>query len=196
MLLLDGLAMGTNPSCLTGAIRAAIGVLFGGAALAAAAPVAAQQASAAGRSEAIILRPLSFFKVDDLNFGSILPSTATAGTVRLQPDGTRTATGGVVLVGNDQQPARFTGLGSRNQQVSISLQASNIFITGPGAPMRVRTFEIGSTPTTILSTTPLRFRITSTTGAFAFPLGAILEVGANQAPGDYAGNFTINLNYM
>jgi Domain of unknown function (DUF4402) len=170
--------------------------LLGSAAIAAATPAAAQQASGTANTEAIILRPLSFFKVDDLDFGSILPNMATAGTVRLQPNGTRTATGGVVLVGNDQQPARFTGLGTRNQQVSISLQANSIFITGPGAPMRVRTFEIGSTPTVILSTTPLRFRITSATGAFAFPLGAILEVGANQTPGDYAGSFTINLNYF
>jgi Domain of unknown function (DUF4402) len=187
--------MGTSPSCFTAAARAAIGVLLGGAALAASGSAAAQT-TATGRSEAIILRPLSFFKVDDLDFGSILANPSTAGTVRLQPNGTRTATGGVVLVGNDQQPARFTGLGTRNQQVSISLQSNAIFITGPGAPMRVRTFEIGSTPTALLSTTPLRFRITSTTGAFAFPLGAILEVGANQTPGDYVGSFTISLNYL
>lgn len=188
--------MGTRITSATAAIRAATAALLASAAVGVAAPAAAQQASSAGRSEAIVLRPLSFFKVDDLDFGDILPSIASAGTVRIEPNGTRTATGGVVLVGNGHQPARFTGLGSRNQQVSISLQANSIFITGPGAPMRVRTFEIGSTPTTILSTTPLRFRITSATGAFAFPLGAILEIGANQAPGDYVGTFTINLNYL
>jgi Domain of unknown function (DUF4402) len=186
--------MGARPILFSAAMRVATAALLAGVVAALPAPAAAQSAS--GRSEAIVLRPLSFFKVDDLDFGSILPNIATAGTVRLQPNGTRTATGGVVLVGNDQQPARFTGLGTRNQQVSISLQASSIFITGPGAPMRVRTFEIGSTPTALLSTTPLRFRITSATGAFNFPLGAILEVGANQAPGDYVGSFTINLNYL
>lgn len=163
-----------------------------------AAPQAAAQASATSpaRAEAIVLRPLSFFKVDDLHFGDIIPSVTAAGTVRLQPNNTRTATGGIVLVGNIHQPARFAGLGTNNQQVTIALQASSIFITGPGAPMRVRNFEIGSTPTTILSTTPLRFRLNSVTGAYNFPLGATLEVGANQTPGEYAGNFTIILNYQ
>lgn len=189
--------MGTRPFPERGAIRAALAAPLVLAAAAAATPAAAQaQASSSGRSEAIIIRPLSFFKVDDLEMGGIIPATSTAGTVRLFPNGTRTATGGVVLVGNTHQAARFAGMGTVNQQVAISLQANSVLLTGPGAPMRLRNFEIGSTPTTMLSTTPLRFRINSPTGAFIFPIGATLEVGANQAAGDYTGNFTIILNYM
>ena len=146
-------------------------------------------------AKAIVLRPLGFFKVDDLEFGSLLASNA-AGTVRIQPSGTRTATGGVTLVGTGHTPARFAGLGAPNQQVLISLSSNAIFITGPGPRMRVRNFEIGSTPTAILSTSPSRFRINTPTGAYNFPLGATLEVGANQPPGDYAGTFTITLNYQ
>ena len=164
------------------------------AASAAASPALAQT-SAQAQADAIVLRPLSFFKVDDLDFGSIVASGA-AGTVRLAPDGTRTRTGGATLAGNDGQPARFAGLGTPNRQVNISLGANQIFITGPGAPMRVRNFEIGSTPTAILSTTPTRFTIASALGNYNFPVGATLEVGANQAPGDYAGTFTITLNYL
>lgn len=170
--------------------------LLAGTALVAAPQAAAQAATSTARTEAIVLTPLSFFKVDDLDFGDIIPNPGAAGTVRLQPNGTRTATGGVILVGSTHQPARFAGLGTRNQQVAISLQSSSTWIYGPGPRMLVRTFEIGSTPTTILTTTPLRFRITSTIGAFNFPLGAILEVGANQTAGDYVGTFTINLNYL
>ncbi|MGH6651051.1 MAG: DUF4402 domain-containing protein [Sphingopyxis sp.] len=161
----------------------------------AAASPAWAQASAQGEAEAIVLRPLSFFKVNDLDFGDIIAST-TAGTVTLEPDGSRTTTGGVTLAGGGGEPARFAGLGTYNRQVNISLGANQIFITGPGAPMRVRTFEIGSTPTAILSTTPTRFRIASTLGNYNFPVGATLEVGANQAPGDYSGTFTITLNYL
>ncbi len=62
--------------------------------------------------------------------------------------------------------------------------------------MRVRNFEIGSTPTAILSTTPLRFTITSALGNYNFPVGATLDVGANQTPGDYSGTFTVTLNYL
>ena len=127
------------------------------------------QSSAQGEAQAIVLRPLSFFKVDDLNFGDIIAS-GTAGTVRIQPDGTRSRTGGVTLVGSSGRPASFAGLGSYNRQVNISLGSNTIWITGPGQRMRVRDFEIGSTPTAILSTSPTRFRITSTLGNYQFPV--------------------------
>lgn len=159
-----------------------------------AAPVYAQQ-TAQAQSEAIVLRPLSFFKVNDLSFGDIIPSNA-AGTVTLEPDGSRTRTGGVTLAGNGGEPARFAGLGTVNRQVNISLGSNTIWLTGPGVRMRARTFEIGSTPTAVLSTSPTRFRITSPLGNYNFPVGATLEVGANQAPGDYSGTFTITLNYL
>ena len=163
------------------------------------APVAASpalaQTSAQGEAEAIVLRPLSFFKVNDLDFGDIIPSNA-AGTVRIAPDGSRSRTGGVMLAGGGGDPARFAGLGSFNRQVNISLGSNRIWLTGPGTRMRVRDFEIGSTPSAILSTAPTRFRITSPLGNYNFPVGATLEVGANQAPGDYSGTFTITLNYL
>ena len=153
------------------------------------------QNSAQSEAEAIVLRPLSFFKVNDLDFGSIIAS-GTTGTVRLAPDGTRTRTGGVTLAGNDGEPARFAGLGTPNRQVNISLGSNTIWITGPGVRMRVRDFEIGSTPTALLSTSPTRFRITAPLGNYNFPVGATLEVGANQAPGDYSGSFTVTLDYL
>lgn len=160
-----------------------------------AAEPALAQNSAQAEAEAIVLRPLSFFKVNDLDFGDIIAS-GTAGTVRLLPDGSRSRTGGVTLAGNGGEPARFAGLGSYNREVNISLGANQIFITGPGTQMRVRNFEIGSTPTAILSTTPTRFRIATTLGNYNFPVGATLDVNANQAPGDYSGTFTITLNYL
>lgn len=192
--------MGTRPFTERGIISpqstravaiAAIALVAG--CLAPAAQAAPRTASATGK--VIALRPLSFFRVQDLDFGSIIPGT-TAGVVRIQPDGTRTATGGVVLVGTGFQPARFAGLGSNNQQVNISLGSNTIQLTGPGAPMTVSQFEIGSTPTAVLSTSPTRFRITSAGGNFNFPVGARLAVNANQAAGNYSGTFTITLNYL
>ncbi|APG62100.1 hypothetical protein LPB140_03945 [Sphingorhabdus lutea] len=148
-----------------------------------------------GDSSAVIVRPLSFIKVNDLDFGAIIPAT-TAGTVTIAPDGTRSKTGNVVLVGNTHQPASFTGQGTFNQRVDISVGANSFFINGPGAPMRVRTITVGSTPTAILTTTPLRFRISAISGIFLFPVGATLEVGANQTPGKYTGTWNITLNYV
>lgn len=156
---------------------------------------AALAESEPGPTRTVILRPLSFVTVNDLDFGDMIAS-GMSGQVRLFPDGTRTATGGVTLVGNRQQPAVFSGYGTRNQQVLISMSSNSITLTGPGAPMTVTMWEIGSTPTAILSTVPRRFRITSASGIFTFPLGARLSVGANQAPGVYTGNFSITLNYL
>lgn len=149
----------------------------------------------AGEAKIIVLRQLSFFRVQDLDFGDIIPGP-TAGVVRILPDGTRTVTGGVSVVGSTHQPARFAGLGSYNQQVLISVSSNTIQLTGPGAPMTLSQFEIGSTPTAIITTTPTRFRITSTNGQFNFPIGARLAVGANQAAGTYSGTFAITLNYQ
>jgi hypothetical protein len=149
-----------------------------------------------GSAEITVVRPLSFVIDDGLDFGNVVRGT-TAGTVTVAPNGTRTSTGGVALAnGGGHKAASFAGMGSNNQRVDISLGASAIFLTGPGASMRVHTFVIGSTPTAILTTTPLRFRINSATGIFSFPVGATLDVGANQAPGKYTGTWVINLNYF
>lgn len=195
--------MGTRPYQRERAARAlrlcaaaagAIGAML------AAAPAAAQQTQGPtgtrqGEAKTIVLRQLSFFRVQDLDFGDIIPGP-TAGVVRILPDGTRTTTGGVSVVGSTHQPARFAGLGSFNQQVLITISSNTIQLTGPGAPMTVSQFEIGSTPTAILSTAPTRFRITATNGQFNFPVGARLAVAANQAAGSYSGTFAITLDYQ
>lgn len=146
-------------------------------------------------AEITIVRPLSFVIDDNLDFGRLIPSTV-AGVVTMTPTGSRTATNGIVLVGGGHKAASFAGQGTFNQRVDVSLGANSIFITGPGAPMRVRTFVIGSTPTAVITTTPTRFRIGAVNGIFNFPIGATLEVGANQAAGTYTGNWTITLNYF
>ncbi len=148
-----------------------------------------------GNAEITIVRPLSFVIDDNLDFGSLIPGTVP-GVVTMTPTGARTATGGIVLVGGGHTPATFAGQGTFNQRVDVSLGSNTIFITGPGIPMRVRTFVVGSTPTAVLTTAPTRFRIAATNGVFAFPIGATLEVGANQAPGKYTGTWSITLNYF
>jgi Domain of unknown function (DUF4402) len=169
---------------------AAISVI---AVCAAASPVYANQKVA--DAQIAIVRPLEFIRVENLDFGKVIRAS-TAGTVTVAPDGTRTKTGNVILIGTGFQPARFAGMGTNNQRVDISLGTASIFVTGPGAPMRVHTFIMGSTPTAILTTTPQRFRINSATGIFNFPVGATLDVGANQTPGTYNGTWTITLNYQ
>ena len=163
------------------------------AALVTTAPAFAKQRTA--DAQIAIVRRLEFIRVENLDFGKVIRAT-TAGTVTIAPDGTRTKTGNVILIGTGFQPAKFAGMGTNNQNVDVSIGSATIFATGPGAPMRVRTFVMGSTPTAVLTTAPQRFRINSATGIFVFPVGATLEVGANQTPGTYTGTWTITLNYQ
>jgi len=163
------------------------------AASAVAMPALAQQSTQ--EAEAVVVTPLSFIEVNDLKFGTIVPSSTSSGVVRLQSNGTRTATGGITLVGNNHEPAEFAGRGTQNQIVDIAIGANVIFLTGPGPDMPVNNFQIGSTPTTFLTTAPRFFRIGSPTGIFRFPVGAELTVGPNQPAGTYTGTWDITLNY-
>ncbi|MEE9434596.1 MAG: DUF4402 domain-containing protein [Sphingorhabdus sp.] len=147
-------------------------------------------------AETVVVTPLSFIEVDDLKFGTIIPSTTSGGNVVLAPDGTRTANNGIILVGNSHSVAEFAGQGTQNQIVDISVGANTIWLYGPGPRMRVRRFRIGSTPTTLLTTTPRFFRIGSPTGIFRFPVGAELRVRRNQPAGLYTGTWDITLNYQ
>ena len=148
-----------------------------------------------GRSEVSVIRPLSFIADEQLDFGAIVASNQ-AGTVTMAPDGSRTATNGIVIVGSGHSAASFAGWGQFNQRVLISLSSNTIWLTGPGPRMRLRTFTIGSTPTAVLTTAPQSFRIAGANGTFAFPVGATLEVGANQPIGKYTGTWDITLQYM
>ena len=153
-------------------------------------PVSAETGSA----EAVIVTPLSFVKVDDLHMGQMMTSNRR-GFVTLAPDGTRTSTNGIVLVGSAHQPAQFAGFGVLGQNVAIS-GTTRIWLTGPGQRMRLDRFTIGSTPTARLTTNPQIFFIGGSTGTFQFPVGARLRVNADQASGVYTGTWNITLNYQ
>lgn len=160
-------------------------------------PAQAERVTVTGRAEAVVVTRLSLLKTDDLNFGKIVAGT-TAGTVTVTPAGTRTASGGTRLAGTGAQPAAFAGYGFANQTVSISVNSNTPVVRRVGGTetMQFDTFIIGSTPTAQLTTAPLAFRIASTTGMFAFPVGATLRVGARQVPGIYTGSFTVTLTYQ
>lgn len=176
-------------------LRCAVTVAFGLATLAVA--PGAHAAKRAALAKVVVVSRLSFLSVEELEFGSILPS-AVAGTVTVSTGGVRSKTGGVTLVGGLVQPARFAGRGTFNQVVLISLASSPSTLTRIGGTetMRLDTLTIGSSPTTVLTTSPQSFRIGTLTGIFNFPVGGRLSVNANQVPGDYAGTFAVTLNYQ
>jgi spore coat protein U-like protein len=169
----------------------------------AAAVLAATQAPAHAETEAMnaqlnVVAPGSFYKIEDLHFGTVVAS-ATAGSVIVAPDGTRSASGGVTLWGNDHHPAQFAGMKptQANRPVRINVAANTIQVTGPGAPMTVRLFNGNTNPGQPFTTNPRNFQVQqAVSGAFALYVGATLDVNANQAPGTYTGTWTITLNYQ
>ncbi len=158
--------------------------------------VAAAQDSDQSDAQAFLVTPLSFVKQFDLDFGQIIP-TNTAGTVVMDSTGTIVTTGGVIQIDGTQQPARFAGFGQFNQTVLINVDANSYTLTRDGGTetMVMDAILIGSQPPIIINTNPRRFRIANPAGFFFFNIAGRLQVGANQEPGVYTGEFTITLEY-
>jgi Domain of unknown function (DUF4402) len=166
-----------------------------GLAVAAMMPSLAQAGTMSGEAQIAIVRPLSFIEVDNLDFGRIIPSTV-AGTVTLSPTNVRTATNGIVLVGNDHQPARFAGMGIVTQRIRIRITPTSITLTGPGPAMTVTNFIIDPQGTLLQIGGSPNYRIVPLNGIFWFNVGARLSVGANQPAGVYSGTFNATLDYQ
>jgi hypothetical protein len=98
--------------------------------------------------------PGSFYKVRDLHFGVIVAASTLPGTVTVAPNGTRTSTGGVTLIGNSHYPAEFAGMKPTqpNRPVRMRVGSNTVLLTGPGAPMVVSLFRANTNPAQTLST--------------------------------------------
>ncbi|OPZ14505.1 MAG: hypothetical protein BWZ06_00931 [Bacteroidetes bacterium ADurb.BinA261] len=82
--------------------------------------------------------------------------------------------------GSDHQAASFTATGSAEETYSLSFPASaTLTREGNSETMTVNGFSENAT------------NKLSATGEETFHVGATLNVGANQAPGVYRGEFTV-----
>jgi len=116
-----------------------------------------------------------------LEFGTVFPCTATAGTVEIRPAGQRSATACLVVSGTFQ-PAQVH-VGGTSGQAIVSVTAATATITAGANTMSVTSFDFkvkGGGPTITLN-------VPGTTN-----LGAVLNVAAAQAGGSYSGTFTVN----
>ena len=154
-------------------------------------------------SQAAILRSLYLTKLRDLDFGGII-ATPAGGTVVLDPSGAAgCAANGVIHVGDICQPADFGGGGESGRIIKIKLP-QDITITGPGTDMLIDTLALDTSPDLQRVNTNgnqgnngyVRYRIVSPTGVFRFRLGGRLNVNANQAPGEYTGEFEVQVDYQ
>ena len=149
-----------------------------------AAPVAA---SPPAQAEGLILIPLTLNKLQDLYFGTIIPS-GLSGVVTVPADGSAPfSSGGVTLVTSDPgYRARFAGAGSANQLVVVSATNPVLLSNGLGDNVTVLALTLDGPPV----------RLIDATRAFSFNVGGILLVNANQPEGIYQSDFDVTANYL
>lgn len=159
---------------------------------------ASAQTSATATANAKIVSAISIVNDDDLDFGSIVPSTGGTVSIAATSGGTRTSGGAVVLTSAPTSPAKFTVTGDGNATYAITrLPASGtpiqlnsggnnmsaaLIVSAGGTGAETATGRIGGT--------------TGTNGTQEIFIGGTLTVGNAQAAGTYvSGNITITVAY-
>jgi hypothetical protein len=149
-------------------------------------PAGAATPSTRATGTALILRPVSVTKLQDMDFGDLWPTAA--GTAVLEPNAdTLTTTGGVTSVGGTPHSAEFAGSAQSSAVVNIKL---------PNQPSTLT--RVGGTQTMTVSNFTLQGqskRAIAAQVAFTFRVGGTLNVAANQAEGTYVGTFTVTVQY-
>lgn len=152
-------------------------------------PAIAQAARVAAatpaKSSATLVHPLTLLKTADLNFGTIVVSSA--GTVVVDPtSNSASKTGGLVL----------SGAVSAASFVGASTGLSLIYVATPDPITITRS---GGTQTMTVNNFVVQggnLRLSLATGAFSFNVGATLNVAAGQAEGLYLGTFNVDAIYF
>ncbi|HKK41473.1 MAG TPA: DUF4402 domain-containing protein [Bacteroidales bacterium] len=146
------------------------------------------QVSATATASATIITPITITKSTDMNFGNVAVN-ATAGTVVMATDNSRSVTGGCTLpaTAGTVAAAAFDISGVASATYSITLPSSATTITSGANTMTVDTWTSNPTPTGTLDGT----------GASTLLVGATLHVAGSQAAGTYtsATPFTVTVNY-
>jgi hypothetical protein len=141
-------------------------------------------ASAVTTIKVSVVRFLAITNISVLEFGTVSPST-TAGTVFINHDGNRFATGGVTLSpGALFSPARFYIEGKPDAQFTVQLPAKVVLRDGNGNTIDVNNFQ-----------TDVKTGQLNSNGTLEINVGGQINLDPNQAGGDYTGTMTVELNY-
>ncbi|GEJ57363.1 DUF4402 domain-containing protein [Anaeromyxobacter diazotrophicus] len=119
-----------------------------------------------------------------LSFGAF--AAGSGGAVTVSPTGSRAATGGVVLLSaRPGAAATFTVTGDPGLSFGLTLPADGaVALTSGAHAMALSGF------------TYLPATLSLGAGSQVVSIGATLAVGAQQAPGSYAGTFDVTVNYQ
>jgi len=125
-------------------------------------------------------------KVSVVRFLAITnPSMLEFGTVFINYEGNRFATGGVTLSpGAFFSPARFYIEGKPDSQFTVQLPAKVVLRDGNGNTIDVNNFQ-----------TDVKTGQLNSNGTLEINVGGQINLDPNQAGGDYTGTMTVELNY-
>ena len=137
---------------------------------------------------ALLLIPLRLTKVDDLSFGSVVPSPVS-GTVMINAvSGARSVAGGVTALPSDVgRRAYFAGAGSPNQQVIVTVTSPAQLTSVAGDTLTVLTLTLDGPPVRLVH--PIN-------RTFYFGVGGIILIGADQPEGIYTSDYDVTANYL
>jgi hypothetical protein len=158
---------------------------FAAATPALAAPVSATTPPPA---RALLLIPLTLTKVQDLHFGSVVPSSLP-GTVTIDPaTGARSGSPEVTLVPSDVgQRGYFAGAGSVGQQVIMALTPATILTNSvTGDTLNVLSMSLDGPNT----------RTIQADQTFYVGVGGVIQVGADQPDGVYSATYDLTADYQ
>lgn len=137
---------------------------------------------------ALILIPLQLTKIDDLDFGTIVPSSISGVVTINATTGARTFAGGVTGVSSDVgNRARFGGAGSPNQQVIVTVDPPTELTSALGDTIPVLGMTLDG---------PATRTIDPVARTFFVGVGGSLQIGADQAEGEYTADFVVTANYQ
>lgn len=143
-------------------------------------------ATASANATATVVTPIGISKSADLLFGKFVANNG--GTVVMATNGTRTATGGVVLFNQSStsNAASFAVTGEGSYTYAITLPGDGTVNLSDGAShsMALNSFVSNPSGTGTL-----------TSGAQTLLVGSTLTVSNAQAPGSYTGSFNVSVDY-
>jgi len=149
--------------------------------------------SATGTADAYatISNDISISTVDTpLNFGSIIPSTDTAGTVEIAANSLKGDSPSVSVVTMASiancSPGHFKVYGDAGRAYAVTLPTDDVTLTRSGGSETMTVGTFTANPSTGYALTG---------GEQALAVGATLNVGANQYSGEYRGQYTVTVAY-
>ena len=140
-------------------------------------------------ARALLLIPLTLTKVQDLNFGSVVPSSQP-GTVTIDAaTGARSGSPEVTLVPSDiGQRGQFAGAGSGGQQVIMALTPATVLTNAvTGDTLNVLSMSLDGPNTRTIDPVSLDFYV---------GVGGVIQVGADQPDGVYTSTYDLTADYQ